>query len=240
MEIELAILGILAAAMVCEAVAELVSFFAAKLKNRMKYPLADFEPIGGDQARIDQLADSINSRLGANAGTKLMEMDLESRKKELVWLAQETARIMGIADIPEIEFLESGELGENGARTQGRFIFTSNKLQINLDYLKIQNEKVLLDTLDTVVHEMCHAYQYMKVEEMLERLEDVQTEEERKAIASDPEDMRTIFWMKNMMPGNYIQFHVDPEGYRKQPVESHAFGMANAVMQKLWEGTDEQ
>lgn len=240
MEIELAVLGILATVMICEAVAELVSFFVVKMKNRMKYPLADFEPMGGDQAIIDQLADSINGHLGANAGVKLMEMDLESRKEALSWLAQENARIMGIADMPEIEFLESGELGENGARTQGRFVFAVNKLQINLDYLKIQNEKVLLDALDTVVHEMCHAYQYMKMEEMLERLEEVQAEEEREAMASDPEDMRTIFWLKNEMPGNYILFHVDPEGYRRQPVESYAFGMANAVMRKLWEGTDEQ
>ena len=104
MEIELAVLGILATVMICEAVAELVSFFVVKMKNRMKYPLADFEPIGSAQAMIDQLADSITGHLGANAGAKLMEMDLESRKEALSWLAQENARIWGLPICRRLNF----------------------------------------------------------------------------------------------------------------------------------------
>ena len=79
---------------------------------------------------------------------------------------------------------------------------------------------MLLDALDTVVHEMCHAYQYMKMEEMLERLEEVQAEEEREAMASDPEDMRTIFWLKKRC-GEIISYSMltrkDTAGSRWNP-----------------------
>lgn len=186
-----------------------------------------------DNQLASQLAEEVRQCFEGNIGEELEGMTLEERKEKLEEIAERLLPVLGLEDVT-ILFTDSEELG---ARCQGTYSFGTNELRINEEYLRFSNQDVLLDSVDTVVHELTHAYQYQEIQKLLNQAaqwDDGEIE------ALYGEDKRVCDWLVNIQRGNYIKFEVDPEGYRKQPLEWYAFQMANTVLRNVLEGGEEE
>ena len=210
------LLGALAGYTIAEGVVSLVSYINRK-RRRFHYTCTEFIPLEQDQKVIDRIRDCIRSHYRNDIAGVLLEMNGDERQEALRNLARDVAECMEIEE-PEVVFQTSSEMGMG---RQGAYRFLENKLYINIDYVLINDRDVLLDAADTVIHEMSHAYQDHKIEELLEMM----------SRGEDPEltdeNMRTAEWMANMQ--DYVTFDVDPAGYRYQPLELFAFGMAGMI-----------
>ncbi|MBT9779415.1 hypothetical protein GPL15_23335 [Clostridium sp. MCC353] len=218
--------GILAVSIIASGLDMLIDFVKEKRRVRSRLDPEGNVLLPNDSALIDRMAETIRQNFTGDIGTELRNMTFEERKDKMEAIARQIARDIGIGDI-EIEFYNTQD---TGCKYQGSYCFANNKLSINEDYLKITDDEILFDALDTVVHELSHAYQHKKMSELLERIYDAEDEND---ITYSEEDKRTCIWIINQKPGNYIKFEVDPEGYRKQPLEWYAFAMANAALRKL-------
>ncbi|MBS6642319.1 MAG: hypothetical protein KH366_01910 [Clostridiaceae bacterium] len=216
--------GILAVSIIATGLDMLIDFVKEKRRVRSRLDPEGNFLLPSDSAMVDQMAETIRQNFTSDIGVELKNMTFQERKEKLELIARQIAQDIGIEDI-EIEFFNTQE---TGCKYQGSYSFAGNKLSINEDYLKISDDEILFDALDTVVHELSHAYQYKKMSELLERLYDAEDENN---IMYTEEDKRTSIWILNQR--NYIRYEVDPEGYRKQPLEWYAFAMANATLRKL-------
>lgn len=216
--------GILAMSLIAAGIEALIDFVKEKRRTRSRIDPAGNFLQSNDLELVNRMTETIRQNFNGDIGVDLMNMTFEERKDRMELIAREIARDIGVEDI-NIEFFNTQD---TGIKYQGSYSFAENKLRINEDYLKISDEEILFDALDTVVHELSHAYQYKKMSELLDRLYDAEGDEDA---VYDEEDKRTTIWILNQR--DYIKYEVDPEGYRKQPLEWYAFAMANATLRQL-------
>lgn len=235
---EIVVLSVLVCtAVVAGAVMGFVEFVREKRGMRYRVdPSCDLKGntfLPKDVQLASKMAEEIRQCFTRNIGEELAGMTLEERKKKLEEIAERLQLILGLKDIT-ILFTDSESLG---ARCQGTYSFGTNELRINEEYLKFSNQDILLDSIDTIVHELTHAYQYQEIQKILNRI--AQWDDEQVESLYE-EDKRPCDWLLNIQAGNYIRFEVDPEGYRKQPLEWYAFQMANTVLRNVLEGGEEE
>lgn len=218
--------AVVLSAAISDAVAGLIEFILEKRRKRLRLDPVEGVLLEKDLEVTNEIADKIRSRFSGDIGKELKSMTVNERVEKLTLIADEIAQIMGM-DKQEIQFLPDEAMQTKG---MGSYSFVDHKLTINLDYVKSSKEEVLFDTLDTVVHELSHAYQFQEMSELLGQVMELGDDED---VDCNPETMRTVAWIINQK--NYIRFEVDPARYRKQPLEAYAFAMANAVMRQLSE-----
>lgn len=216
--------GILAVSIIATGLDLLIEFIREKRRVRSRLDPEGNFLLPSDKELVDQMVAAIRQNFTGDIGMELKNMTFEERKEKMEHIAREIAEDIGVGEI-EINFFNTQD---TGCKSQGTYCFAGNKLSINEDYLKISDDEILFDALDTVVHELSHAYQYKKMSELLDRLYDAEDEGD---ITYTEEDNRTSSWILNQR--DYIKYEVDPEGYRKQPLEWYAFAMANASLRQL-------
>lgn len=94
--------------------------------------------------------------------------------------------------------------------------YDDGKIHMNQNLVRSDN---VADNVDTVIHEGRHAYQRHAIE--------------NPEAHDNPAEVNA--WAENMEPGNYVDPKLDPERYRKQPVEADAWQYAGEIRQALYE-----
>ena len=120
-------------------------------------------------------------------------------------MTYELAEVYGV-NISDVVFFTPNI--EREIRTAGQFSPNDNSVQLNFSLLVSPNRASFTDMMLTVLHELKHARQWAAKSGWYD-------------YGYSPELL--FSWSANWINGNYIDFMVDDEGYRKQPLEADAF-----------------
>lgn len=120
-------------------------------------------------------------------------------------MTYELAELYGVT-ISDVVFFNPDT--ERDMRTAGLFSPNDNSVHLNSSLLNSPNRVSFTDMMLTVMHELKHARQWAAKSGWYD-------------YGYSPELL--FSWSANWLDGNYIDFMVDDEGYRKQPLEADAF-----------------
>lgn len=183
-------------------------------------PLPPAEVVDGtmlndiDRQKIRESRGILEEYLGEDPVGNLMTLNAEDRIKAVCGIVEELARLYNV----EIEGLEfSGALPNT---TAGCYHRDRKLIQLNMNYLLVNEREILLDLLDTVFHELRHAIQWSIVVDGGGAWG--VSEQRREALAANFK--------------HYIQAGRDLHGYQMQLVERDAVTFAACVL----EGVDKQ
>ncbi len=142
---------------------------------------------------------------GQHPGEYLVSIhSLEQRQAVMEEFATRLLKLYGLTDIKFISDYDSMSIC-------GYYDFGPRVLFLNKSFLLIDNPTILLDAVDTILHESRHAVQHAAMYD-------------HNPLGFDNETI--ISWVKNRK--NYIRN--DPKAYREQPVEADAFSFAANII----------
>ena len=194
---------------------DIIKRFVENIRNRTEYPPAVIEqrahqydtqpevPANTEKALEvnDRVVELMNDVFhGKHPGEYLNAIeDFEQREKVFREFATRLLELYGLTDVKvAFEHLDKSYAG--------CYSFDRKTLSVNVSYLTLNNPVLLLDAVDTVLHESRHALQHAAMYG-------------HNPLGFDEETIKS--WIKNMK--NYIRLENDPKGYREQPVEKDAF-----------------
>jgi len=138
---------------------------------------------------------------GQHPGEFLLAIsDINERQAVMEKFATKLLEIYGLTDV---KFMS----GYDSIGLCGYYSFDRKVLFLNKSFLTINDPILLLDAVDTILHESRHALQHAAMHD-------------HNPLGFDRETI--VSWIKNM--NNYVRN--DPAAYREQPVEADAFSSA--------------
>lgn len=165
-----------------------------------------------DKEKIAATKDLIEECFGVNVTDKIRN---SSNKERIALMAQFAERLAREYDL-DIEV----DVTVNNVNNCGFYDWKEKKAVFNIALLMVDGnhehfEYCVIETIDTIVHELRHAVQHHAIEN---------------GSFWNVDETRRKAWADNMAPGNYIRADVDLKGYTGQPIESDAFTFAAMVM----------
>ena len=201
-------------------VALVLNFAVNLLCNNVLFPGQSTEPVppgevidegmltDTDRKMAERSREIIEDNLGEQPVDALLTLNAEDRVKAVGEVLEELSRLYGV-DIKGAEFTNA--LPNNVA---GAYYHQEHMIRINVNALLSNDRAVLLDVLDTVVHELRHAVQWSMIEGKNSVWE--ASEAHRQALA------------RNF--AHYVRYDRDVRGYQMQLVERDAVTFAATVM----------
>ncbi|MBR3932293.1 MAG: hypothetical protein IKJ68_00080 [Clostridia bacterium] len=182
-----------------------------------------------DKQMMDIEADVLKELFPDGIAETLKTLNEEERIKLFEELTQKLALAYGLGSdaVEKIEFIE--DLKSGNSPLCGSYNYGTRTIMLNRTYIcfDLHNNRtldqkiiddVLVDCVDTVIHELRHAYQWQACS-LFANNEDYSVHDK---------DNRVVDWATNFV--NYVQCNENLEAYNKQPVECDARNFASAVI----------
>lgn len=189
-----------------------------------------------DNRIIENGADIIGSLFEDGIAETLKRLDAQERIECIMNFADSMAFCYGFGeDEMSVAFFNGDEEETKGYA--GYYSEADNCIYLNKSRIcaglrgqyqpenEMQLDWMLTDCIDTVIHEMRHAYQ-RKAIRLIDNGED---------FSAFDIGGRVEVWRENMLHGNYIRPEDDHEGYRKQFVERDASTFAASMLERYEE-----
>jgi hypothetical protein len=173
-------------------------------------PDSKYEPTERDLELIEQTKEILKDELPDGPITSIKNLSTEDRIAKMKQITDRVAKCYGV-ELSSIEFMSSEQLVENSYSPVmcGFYDLEENKIVLNLDLLACNDLDFLRDNVNTIVHELRHAYQQRIIREQ-------NTQEV-------PED-KIRAWMVNT--AYYFRPDRDPRSYYYQILEFDARNFA--------------
>ncbi len=171
-----------------------------------------------EEQAIEKIVDIVLDFFPEGPGQCLLDEDFESRCEAIEDFGN---RLIGYYELEGAEVVitddEERFSGNQAVCIFGYTSFGENKVYINANYLRTDDEQMLEYVSSTVIHELRHLMQYQ-----IARLE--------KSFGVPYE--RRHLWRDNLV--NYIEAEYDLEGYITQPLEFDARNFTNRIWQQAY------
>lgn len=166
-----------------------------------------------DKKKVDETKELLHETFGEDVVDTIAKASNKQRVDLMDEFAHELAKLYGL----DIDI----DITIDKVSSWGYYSYDNKKAVFNIAVLMADAENsafktVVLEVIDTIIHELRHAVQHKA--------------------ASDPDfwdvgEERAKTWAANMR--NYVRPGVDPRGYANQPVEADATTFAGAVMSEV-------
>ncbi len=160
-----------------------------------------------DRAMAEKSIVVLKNNLGENPIDELLSMNVNDRINAVGNIADELSRLycLSIKCLKFTPFLDNS--------VSGQYIKNTETIQININYLRVNDREILFDLLLTLFHEMRHAVQWSMIQGNP---------------VWEADDKRRQMLAANF--AHYISAKKDVHGYRMQLVERDAVTFAAIIM----------
>lgn len=178
-----------------------------RFKKKNREILVEVPMTEEDNRTIDRCKEILREEFPQGIESKIASMSLAEREELFRSMIGRLNEVYGV-EISDIRFLPSTEAGDY---TFGFYNYEQNFIAFNKDFLNSSDPSVVKEMINTIFHEMRHAYQYKAITNT-----GIGSEEQRRV------------WAMNMV--NYIPAEVDFALYQLQAVENDARAYAELVL----------
>lgn len=197
----------------CSNVKQIWATIRQKIKNlwgsfRSLFDSKEDHPVLSEEERRKRVTAAIHNLLGEKPLRYLSDCDLQERKSAVEHIVQEVAESLGM--YPPTVNIKNIENGYSGF-----YSFSTGEITINISEVNRSpmDEDEAAELLDTILHEMYHAFQHKAT---------------IRPIYYGVDDETSTIWENNLR--NYISIEQNPHLYWLQPVEESARLFAHAVV----------
>ena len=159
-----------------------------------------------DRKMAEQSREIIADHLGEQPVDALLSLNAEDRITAMGNILEEMARLYNVP-------IKGAEFTQMADGICGVYCHSERVIRVNVKYLMCNDRAVLLDVLDTIVHELRHAVQWSMID--------------GNATWNASDERRQAF-ARNFR--NYVRPNRDIRGYQLQPVERDATTFAAMVL----------
>lgn len=178
-----------------------------RFKTKHREILVEVPMTEEDNQTINRCKDILHEEFPEGIEAKTRSLSIDEREELFRTLVGKFSGAYGV-DISDIRFLPATEIGEY---TFGYYNSELNFIAFNRDFLQSNDPAVIKEMINTILHEMRHAYQFKVITNT-----GIGSEEQRRT------------WALNM--ANYIPAEVDFALYQLQAVENDARAFAELIL----------